>query len=35
MLLCPEKRDTWRNAFPPLQALIGGKGFAPPGEKGR
>ena len=24
---------TWRNAFPPLPALIGAKGFAPPGAK--
>lgn len=29
-----EKRDAiWRYAFPPLPALIGRKGFAPPGEK--
>jgi L,D-peptidoglycan transpeptidase YkuD (ErfK/YbiS/YcfS/YnhG family) len=29
-----EKRNNaWRNAFPPLPALIGGKGFAQPGEK--
>lgn len=29
-----EKRgNKWRNAFPPLLALIGRKGFAPPGEK--
>jgi len=29
-----EKRDDkWRNAFPPRQALIGEKGFAPPGRK--
>ncbi len=29
-----EKRDDhWRYAFPPLPALIGRKGFAPPGDK--
>lgn len=29
-----EKRDgAWHEAFPPLPALIGSKGFAPPGEK--
>jgi L,D-peptidoglycan transpeptidase YkuD (ErfK/YbiS/YcfS/YnhG family) len=29
-----EKKDgTWQNAFPPLPALIGSKGLAPPGEK--
>lgn len=29
-----EKRDAaWQNAFPPLPALVGSKGFAPPGEK--
>ncbi|MRR58965.1 MAG: hypothetical protein EG824_12245, partial [Deltaproteobacteria bacterium] len=34
MLYALEKRDgSWCNAFPPLSALIGGKGFAPPGEK--
>lgn len=34
MLYPLEKKDNkWRNAFPPQQALIGGKGFAPPGEK--
>jgi len=25
--------NKWRSAFPPLQALIGGNGFAPPGDK--
>jgi L,D-peptidoglycan transpeptidase YkuD (ErfK/YbiS/YcfS/YnhG family) len=34
MLYVLEKRDNvWRNALPPLPALIGGKGFAPPGGK--
>jgi L,D-peptidoglycan transpeptidase YkuD (ErfK/YbiS/YcfS/YnhG family) len=34
MLYVLEKRGgTWRNAFPPLPALIGAKGFAPPGAK--
>lgn len=29
-----EKRGkVWRNAFPPLEALVGAKGFAPPGRK--
>ncbi|MFH1020780.1 MAG: L,D-transpeptidase family protein [Pseudomonadota bacterium] len=28
-----KKHNTWRIAFPPLPALIGGNGFAPPGEK--
>jgi L,D-peptidoglycan transpeptidase YkuD (ErfK/YbiS/YcfS/YnhG family) len=29
-----EKQNAiWRNALPPMPALIGGKGFAPPGEK--
>lgn len=34
MMYVLEKRGgTWRNAFPPLPALIGAKGFAPPGAK--
>lgn len=28
-----KRRALWRYAFPPLPALIGRKGFAPPGEK--
>jgi L,D-peptidoglycan transpeptidase YkuD (ErfK/YbiS/YcfS/YnhG family) len=28
-----KKHNTWRIAFSPLPALIGGNGFAPPGEK--
>lgn len=34
MLYALEKRGgSWRTAFPPLPALIGRNGFAPPGEK--
>lgn len=33
MYVLEKRNNTWRNAFPPLPALIGGKGFAPPGEK--
>jgi len=34
VLYVMEKRgDIWRNALPPLPALIGRNGFAPPGEK--
>ena len=34
LLYALEKRgDSWRTAFPPLPALIGKNGFAPPGEK--
>jgi L,D-peptidoglycan transpeptidase YkuD (ErfK/YbiS/YcfS/YnhG family) len=33
MYVLEKRNNTWRNAFPPLPALIGGKGFALPGEK--
>ncbi len=33
MYVLEKRNNTWRNAFPPLPVLIGGKGFAPPGEK--
>ncbi len=33
MYVLEKRGNTWKNVFSPLPALIGGKGFAPPGEK--
>jgi L,D-peptidoglycan transpeptidase YkuD (ErfK/YbiS/YcfS/YnhG family) len=33
MYVLEKKHTRWRNAFPPLPALIGRNGFAPPGAK--
>jgi L,D-peptidoglycan transpeptidase YkuD (ErfK/YbiS/YcfS/YnhG family) len=30
---CEKKGETWRQAFDPMQAVVGRNGFAPPGEK--